>query len=136
MQSNRVEICGYLASKPALRFLPSGAGVANVRLGETYRFADSGGNWHKQTNWHSLSFYDPLAKVAVTFDKGDNLFVEGRIQQRKFTPADGVPRTVYEIVVKSCHLVMDARDTSEPAVEAPEEATSEVRNGDETWPVG
>jgi single-strand DNA-binding protein len=140
MQHNRVEIVGYLAAKPSFRFLPSGVGVANARLGESYRFVDSGGNWHKQTNWHSLVFYDPLARVAAGFDKGDNLFVEGRIQQRKFTPSDGSPRTVSEIVVRSCHLVADPREEpGETVTETASDETAEATNGkvsDETWPVG
>ena len=113
MQNNRVVIAGYLASKPAVRRMPSRAAVANVRLGETYRFSDSSGNLHKQTNWHNLAFYDPLALVAARFEKGDNLFVEGRIQQRKVTPSDGVTRTLYEIVVRSCHLVADSSNLSD-----------------------
>ena len=43
MQRNRLEVVGYLAAKPALRYLPSGTPVANVRLGESYRFQDGDG---------------------------------------------------------------------------------------------
>ncbi len=143
MQSNRVEIVGYLASKPVIRRMPSGAAVANVRLGETYRFTDSGGNWHKQTNWHNLSFYDPLSTVAAGFEKGDNLFVEGRIQQRKFTPSDGITRTVYEVVVRCCHLVADPDTASNDVLVSASDDQGDrlvelVKEGktDETWPVG
>lgn len=143
MQNNRVELAGYLASKPVVRRMPSGATVANVRLGETYRFSDRSGNWHKQTNWHNLSFYDPLAISAAKFEKGDNLFVEGRIQQRKFTPSDGVTRTLYEIVVRSCHLVADSGSTSGDLLEQSADSqacqTGELlkeEKTDETWPIG
>lgn len=138
MQSNRVEIAGYLAAKPTLRYMPSGVAVANARLGETYRYNDSGGTVHKQTNWHSLSFYDQLAKVAATFEQGDNVFVEGRIQQRKFTPADGVTRTVHEIVVRKCHRIAENRELEMPEIigdaSVPE---AELKNGaPDDWPVG
>ena len=43
MQRNRLEVVGYLATKPALRYLPSGTPVANVRLGESYRYQDGEG---------------------------------------------------------------------------------------------
>ncbi len=60
MQTNRIELAGYLAAKPELRFLPSGTKVANVRLGETYRFNGRDGKPQSHTNWHSLVFYNEL----------------------------------------------------------------------------
>src|SRR4051812_44506052 len=109
MQHNRFEVAGYLAKKPDLRFLPSGIKVANARLGETYRFKGKDDQLQTHTNWHRLTFYDALAEVALTFDQGDNLFAEGSIQQRQYTPADGSKRTVSEVVVKSCHLIAPSR---------------------------
>ena len=110
MQRNRFEVCGYLAAKPALRHLGSGTPVANVRLGESYRYQDGDGKSQQHTNWHSLSFYGDLARVAMTFDKGDNIFVEGTVEQRQFTPkGDRVQRTVHEVVVRSCHLIRPPR---------------------------
>ena len=106
MQKNRIEVAGYLAAKPEVRYLPSGTPVANARLGESYTFKDGQGKSQKHTNWHSLSFYGDLSSVAAAFDKGDNLFVEGSIEQRQFAPKnDGVKRTVHEIIVRSCHLI-------------------------------
>jgi len=54
-------------------------------------------------------FYGELALIAETYDKGDNIEVEGSIQKRKFTPADGNPRTVHEIIVRACHLIAPPR---------------------------
>jgi len=70
---NRVEIAGHLAKRPEVRYLPSGTPVANVRLGQTYRFQDSSRQWQERTNWHSLSFYGDLSKIALTFDKVEAL---------------------------------------------------------------
>jgi single-strand DNA-binding protein len=58
MQKNRIELAGYLAAKPELRYLPSGTKVANARIGESYRYRDQEGQTQTHTNWHSLSFYD------------------------------------------------------------------------------
>lgn len=112
MQMNRVEIAGYLVKKPEVRYLPSGMPVANARLGQTYRFQDNSQQWHERTNWHSLSFYGDLSKVASTFEKGDNIFVEGTIEQREFVPKDGSKRIVNEIVVRYCHAIVQARGTA------------------------
>jgi single-strand DNA-binding protein len=140
MQKNRIEVEGYLVSQPARRYLPSGTPVSNVRLGETYAYKDAQGNTQKHTNWHSLSFYGPLADVALTFNKGDRLFVEGSIEQRKFTPPkDGVQRTVHEIIVRSCHLVAPRRAGAVTKAESEAAPTVDDETGDpehEPWPVG
>jgi single-strand DNA-binding protein len=127
---NRIEVTGYLADKPVRRYLGSGTPVANVRLGESYGFRDRDGNFQQQTNWHSLSFYGELADVAMTFEKGDHLFVEGTIEQREFTPKDGSPRTVNEIVVRLCHLIAPPR----PRANGAAMATGEKGAADD-WPV-
>lgn len=110
MQMNRVEIAGYLTKKPETRYLPSGMPVANARLGQTYRYQDSNQQWQERTNWHNLSFYGDLSTVALTFDKGENVFIEGTIEQREFTPKDGSTRTINEIIVRHCHLIAATRE--------------------------
>ena len=143
MQRNRLEVVGYLAAKPALRYLPSGTPVANVRLGESYQYQDGDGKPQQHTNWHNLSFYGDLSRVATTLEKGDNVFVEGTIEQRQFTPkGDGVQRIVHEVVVRNCHLIAAPRGATAkgPAVTAPEEpAIPDLQNGatdHDGWPVG
>ena len=136
MQRNRFEVIGYLAVKPALRRLPSGTPVANVRLGESYRYQDPDGKSQQQTNWHNLSFYGDLSRVAMTFEKGDNIFVEGNIEQRQFTPkGDGAQRTVHEIVVRNCHLIAAPRGATTKVEAAVLDLQKGVTNHDD-WPVG
>ncbi len=131
MQKNRIELAGYLAARVELRFLPSGTKVANVRLGETYRFTGSDGKQQSHTNWHNLVFYNEVADVAATYEQGENIYVEGTLQQRKFTPADGVTRTVHEIHVKACHVIAASRmDRETPAI-----TESEAIPHDHSWPV-
>ena len=138
MQRNRLEVVGYLAAKPAIRHLPSGTPVANVRLGESYRYQDGDGKPKQQTNWHNLSFYGDLSRVAMTFEKGDKVFVEGTIEQRQFTPkGDGSQRTVHEVVVRSCLLIAPPRGNGPPS--APSATAPDLEEGatdHESWPVG
>ena len=143
MQMNRVEIAGHLVKRPELRYLPSGTPVANARLGQTYRFQDSSQQWQERTNWHSLSFYGDLSRIALTFEKGENVFVEGSIEQREFTPKDGSKRVVNEIIVRQCHLIAQPRGAAAAVAatqkkDAPNgESLPEAAPGhDDDWPVG
>jgi single-strand DNA-binding protein len=139
MQHNRFQVSGYLAAKPEIRFLPSGTKVANVRLGESYRFKGKDQKFEAHTNWHRLTFYNELADLAASFEQGDNLFAEGSLQQRQFTPADGSKRTVSEIVVRRCHLISPSRNGHSEAEGAPELANPEKGKTDEVfdqnWPL-
>jgi single-strand DNA-binding protein len=136
MQMNRIELAGYLAAKPELRYLPSGTKVANARLGETYHFAGKDGKPQSHTNWHSLVFYNDVADIAVTYEQGENIHVEGSLQQRKFTPADGATRTIHEVHVKACHVITASRFDRQPSSTAPRaEQLEEPHDGDGTWPV-
>src|SRR4051812_45550565 len=135
MQKNRIELAGYLATKPELRYLPSGTKVANVRLGETYRFSGRDGKPQYQTNCNSLVFKNEIADVAMTYEQGENIHVEGSLQQRKFTPADGITRTVHEVHVKACYVIAAARLERESSASAVLSTDSEVIHHDNYWPV-
>ena len=137
---NRIEVAGYLADKPGRRYLGSGTPVANARLGETYGFRDRDGQMKQQTNWHALSFYGDLADTAMTFEKGDHVFIEGTVEQREFTPKDGSARMVHEIIVRSCHLIAPPRRRGKPAetdkpVEQSAHAAGDQKGAADAWPV-
>ena len=66
MQKNRIELAGYVAGRAdRVRYLPSGTKVANIRLGESYRYKGKDNQQIIHTNWHALTFYDDLADLAV-----------------------------------------------------------------------
>lgn len=134
MQKNRIELAGYLASKPEARFLPSGTKVAHTRLKESYKFQGSDGKQQTHSNWHSLVFYGEVADIALSFEKDDNVYVEGSLQHRKFTPVDGVSRTVFEVHAKSCHRIASGRSEAMKQAEQTEEPNHV--DHDPSWPVG
>ena len=136
MQKNRIELAGYLVTKPEARFLPSGTKVANARLKESYRFSGIDGKQQTHANWHSLVFYGEIADLALSYDKDDNIYVEGSLQQRKFTPADGVTRTVFEIHARSCHQIALAGREREKPLRGNEVASEGANHDDPSWPVG
>ena len=133
MQKNRIELAGYLANKPEARFLPSGTKVANARLKESYKFQGSDGKQQTHSNWHSLVFYGEIADMALSLQKDDNIHGEGSTQQRKFTPADGVSRTIYEVHVKNTHRIASIRSEHIQSVRDNEEPVHV--DTDPAWPV-
>jgi single-strand DNA-binding protein len=79
----------------------------------------------------------------MTFDKGDNILIEGTIEQRQFTPkGDGVQRIVHEVVVRSCHLIAPPRGTTAKGATTAasgEAAVPDLQEGatdHDGWPVG
>jgi single-strand DNA-binding protein len=137
MQKNRIELAGYLAIKPEARFLPSGTKVASARLKESYRFKGSDGKQQTHANWHSLVFYGDVADIALLFEKDDNIYIEGSLQQRKFTPADGVTRTIFEVHARSCHRIAVARsERDEHTGDNAEMSGTGDNHDDPSWPVG
>ena len=144
MQKNRIELAGFIAARPDVRYLPSGTPVANARLAEGYKFQDRDGRTQEHTNWHSVVFYGELSEIAAGFEKGDNIFVEGSLQTRKFTPRDGSQRTVHEVVARSVHQIVRSRNGKEPPSDnaphaedpAPTQAGEVIEEADdgEIWP--
>jgi single-strand DNA-binding protein len=120
MQMNRIELAGYLGGDPQCRYLGSGTKVATVRLAESYRFTTRDQQEQEHTNWHNLVFYGPLADFAEGFKKGDNVFVEGTMQVRQYTPVNGHRRTHYEVIARTTHLIAKSPAVKEtPGANAP-----------------
>ena len=134
MQRNRIELAGYLVTKPEARFLPSGTKVANARLKESYRFTCTDSKQQTHANWHSLVFYGELADVALSYEKDDNIYIEGSLQQRRFTPADGVTRTVHEMHARNCHQIASLGSIREAGTK--DDALEGGNHDDPSWPVG
>ena len=121
MQMNRIELAGYLGSDPQTRYLGSGTKVATVRLAESYRFTTRDQKEREHTNWHNLVFYGPLADIAEGYKKGDNVFLEGTMQVRQYTPVDGHRRTHYEVIARTTHLIAKSQGIKEdPAANVPD----------------
>jgi single-strand DNA-binding protein len=101
MQKNNIELAGFIGAKPSVRFLPSGTKVVNVRLAEGYRYLDAQKKEQEHTNWHAVVCYGRVADMIEQLNKGDNVLVNGTLQIREFTPADGSKRRVYEVIART-----------------------------------
>jgi single-strand DNA-binding protein len=95
---NKVILIGNLGRDPEVRYLPSGDAVANFSIATTDKWKDKNGEMQEQTEWHRISFFGRQAEICGEYlRKGSSVYVEGRLQTRKWTDKDGNERTTTEI---------------------------------------
>ncbi len=107
---NKVILIGNLGADPEVRYMPSGGAVANVRLATTDSWKDrQSGEQQERTEWHRVVFYGRLGEIAGEYlRKGSKVYVEGRLQTRKWQGQDGQDRYTTEIVANDMQM-LDSR---------------------------
>jgi len=104
---NKVILIGNLGADPEVRYMPSGQAVANVRLAtaESWRDKETGEN-QERTEWHRVVFFGRQAEVVKEYlRKGSQIYVEGRLQTRKWQGQDGQDRYTTEIVASDMQML-------------------------------
>jgi single-strand DNA-binding protein len=104
---NKVTLIGNLGADPEVRFMPSGGSVANISLATTRRWKDKQTGERKEaTEWHRVVFFNRLAEIAGEYlKKGSQIYVEGRLQTRKWQGQDGQDRYTAEILAEEMHML-------------------------------
>jgi single-strand DNA-binding protein len=104
---NKVTLIGNLGADPEVRFMPSGGSVANIRLATTRRWKDKQtGDRKEATEWHRVIFFNRLAEIAGEYlKKGSQIYIEGRLQTRKWQGQDGQDHYTTEILAEEMHML-------------------------------
>ena len=105
---NKVILIGNLGKDPEVRYMPSGKAVANVTLATSDSWKDRNtGEKQERTEWHNVVFYSPLAEIVGQYlRKGSSVFVEGRLQTRKWQDKNtGQDRYMTEIVANEMKML-------------------------------
>jgi single-strand DNA-binding protein len=104
---NKVIIVGNLGRDPETRYMPNGEAVTNIAVATTESWKDkTSGEKKELTEWHRITFYRKLAEVAGQYlKKGSQIYVEGRLQTRKWTDKDGVERYTTEIIADTMQML-------------------------------
>ena len=96
---NKVLLIGNTGRDPEVRYTASGTAVASFSLATSERFKNKGGEWEERTEWHNIILWGRLAEIAGEYlTKGKTVYIEGRIQTRKWQDRDGKDRYTTEIV--------------------------------------
>lgn len=107
---NKVIIVGNLGQDPEVRYMPNGNAVANftVATSETWKDKNTG-EQKEQTEWHRITMYRRLAEIAGEYlRKGSKVYLEGRLQTRKWQDNNGQDRYTTEILVNDMQM-LDSR---------------------------
>ena len=96
---NKVIIVGNLGRDPETRYLPSGEAVTNISIATTDTWKDKASGEKKEaTEWHRVAFFGRLAEIAGEYlKKGSQVYIEGRLETRKWTDKEGKERYTTEI---------------------------------------
>lgn len=128
---NKVILVGNLGQKPEMRYTATQTAVANLSIAttESWKDKESGENRDK-TEWHRVVFFGNLAEIAERYlDKGSSVYVEGKIQTRKWQDKDGNDRWTTEIVGSQFNF-LDSRPSQNNDASMDQSSSSSLPDGD------
>ena len=103
---NKVILVGNLGNDPEVRYMPNGNAVANLSLATSESWKDQQGQVQERTEWHRLTMYRRLAEIAGEYlKKGSQIYVEGKLQARKWQDQQGQDRYTTEIIVDQMQML-------------------------------
>jgi single-strand DNA-binding protein len=128
---NKVILIGNLGRDPETRYTTGGDAVTNIRIATTDTWKDKAGEKQEKTEWHSVVFFGRQAEIAGEYlKKGRQIYVEGRLQTRKWQDKEGQDRYTTEIVADRMQMLgsrqgagdAGAREAKEPAAAGEDKA--------------
>jgi single-strand DNA-binding protein len=110
---NKVELIGNLTRDPELRFTPSGAAVCTFGLATNRQWNTDSGEKKEEVEFHRIVAWNKLAELCgQLLAKGRKVYVEGRLQTRKWTGQDNTERITTEIVISDM-IILDSRSQAD-----------------------
>ena len=124
---NKVILMGNLGRDPEVRFMPNGDAVCNFSIATTDSWKDKAGERQEKTEWHNIVMYRRLAEIAGEYlKKGRPVYLEGRLQTRKWQTKEGQDRYTTEVIADSMQM-LGGRDGA-PAQESQPNSQPEARD--------
>jgi single-strand DNA-binding protein len=101
-----VILIGNLGRDPETRYMPDGGAITNISIATTESWKDKNGDKQEKTEWHRVAFFGKLAEIAGEYlKKGSQVYVEGRLQTRKWQDKDGQDKYTTEIVANAMQML-------------------------------
>lgn len=110
---NKVIIVGHLGQDPEVKYMPSGSAVTNISVATSEQWKDKqSGEKQEKTEWHRVVMFARLAEIAGEYlRKGSQVYVEGKLQTRKWQDKNGVDRYTTEIVAREMQMLGSPQST-------------------------
>ena len=103
---NKVILLGNLGRDPETRYTTGGDAVTTLNIATSEQWKDKSGEKQERTEWHRVVLFARLAEIAGEYlKKGRSVYIEGRLQTRKYTDKDGVEKYSTEIVADRMQLL-------------------------------
>jgi single-strand DNA-binding protein len=110
---NKVILLGNLGRDPETRYTTGGDAVTNLNIATSEQWKDKNGEKQERTEWHRVVLFGRQAEIAGEYlKKGRSVYIEGRLQTRKYTDKDGVEKYSTEIVADRMQLLGSGREGS------------------------
>ncbi|MCX6054837.1 MAG: single-stranded DNA-binding protein [Chloroflexi bacterium] len=128
---NKVMIIGHLGRDPEMRYTPSGRPVTTFTVATNRSWNTTDGERHNETEWFNIVVWGNLAEVCNKYiSKGQQVYLEGRLQTRRWQDAEKNKRSSVEIIASEMMILGDRRDS----VQSNNEAQDTVFQVDEEYP--
>lgn len=128
---NKVILVGNIGQDPEVRYMPNGNAVANLSLATSESWKDQSGQLQERTEWHRLTMYRRLAEIAGEYlKKGSQVYVEGKLQTRKWQDQQGQDKYTTEIIVDQMQMLGGRGGQSEGGFQGqPRQAPAQQNQG-------
>ena len=113
MSVNKVILLGRVGVDPEVKFMPSGNAVVNLSIATNRTFKNQeSGAYEDKTEWHRVVFFNkPAETIGQYVKKGQQLYVEGRLQTRKWQDTDGIEKYSTDIISDNFTFVGSKSDS-------------------------
>jgi len=134
MSVNKVILLGRVGANPEVKYMPSGNAVVNLSIATNRKFKNQDtGSYDDKTEWHRVVFFNkPAETIGQYVKKGQQLYVEGRLQTRKWQDKDGVEKYSTDIISDNFTFVGSKSDSAQDFDSNPQQSNTE--NFDQSTP--
>jgi single-strand DNA-binding protein len=110
---NKVILIGNLGAKPELKYSSTNTAITNLSVATSESWTDTGtGQKQEKTEWHRVSVFGKLAEIVSNYcDKGSKVYIEGKLQTRKWQDKNGSDRYTTEVIVSGFNSIIQMLDS-------------------------
>lgn len=133
---NKVMIIGHLGRDPEMRYTPSGRPVTSFSVATSRSWNTAEGERRTETEWFNVVAWGSLAEICNQYlKKGHQVYVEGRLQTRRWEDEEGNKRSATEVVAREMIMLTEKRDKPDAEADAETDASDGFDDGaDEEFP--